>query len=119
VSRATAAGLTVGEGNSSHIGGRAYRCESRRGTVEENVAMAAAGDGFEVPCIKCGLVDPAEGMMRLAFVINDSDNPGELTIEQRGFPVWLHRKCWLDYCATAAALATLDLRAMTEKILKR
>jgi hypothetical protein len=80
--------------------------------------LATKGN-VEVPCIKCGLVDPAEGMMRLAFVVDDSDNPGQLTIEQRGFPVWLHRKCWLDYCATAAALATLDLRAMTERILKR
>ena len=77
-------------------------------------------DSFEVSCIKCGLVDPAVEMMRLAFVTDDNpDYPEELTIEERGVPVWLHKKCWLDYCAIAAQLVSLNLSAMSERILSR
>jgi hypothetical protein len=75
---------------------------------------------FEVSCVKCGLVDSVEDMMRLAFVTDDDpDYPGELTIEEREAPVWLHKKCWLDYCAMTAQLARHDPSAMTERILKR
>jgi hypothetical protein len=77
-------------------------------------------DSLEVACIKCGLVDPALEMMRLAFVTDDNpDYPEELTIEERGVTVWLHKKCWLDYCAIAAQLASLNLSEMTERILRR
>jgi len=77
-------------------------------------------ESFEVSCIKCGLVDPAVEMMRLAFVTDgDPDYPEALTIEERGVPVWLHKKCWLDYCAIADRLVSLNLSAMTERIWKR
>jgi hypothetical protein len=74
------------------------------------------GERFEVSCIKCGLVDPAVEMMRLAFVTNDDpDDPEELTIAERGIPVWLHKKCWLDYCAIAAQLVSFNLSAMIRR----
>jgi len=58
--------------------------------------------------MECWLVGPAKEMMRLAFVDNDPDIPGQQTIEGRGFPVWLHNACWLRYCEIAASAVDLS-----------